>query len=100
VEWQSEKDMRRVQAALSSYGLDPEMVKRLMIEYVFNGNEDQVRQRREEREPWRNERDYYYCVVIPGVEGMPRGLFVEMILVDEDEDLPEVRLVNAHKQSS
>jgi len=31
------------------------------------------------------------------LEVLPRGLFVEIVLDDEDPDLPVVRIVNAHE---
>jgi hypothetical protein len=39
---------------------------------------------------------YFYDIVIDCPE-YPKGLYVEMRLVIDDEDYPEVRIVNAHK---
>jgi hypothetical protein len=41
-------------------------------------------------------RDYWYKVIIPVPDLLAKGLFME--LFDDDPDLPEVRLVNAHEQ--
>jgi hypothetical protein len=51
----------------------------------------------EDRPNWRHQRDYYYWIVLEGVEEeFPRGFFVEMQLTDTDETDPIVHLVNAH----
>jgi hypothetical protein len=43
---------------------------------------------------------YWYRAIIP-VAGLPRGLFVEVILLDdEDEADPAVQIVSAHEQLS
>ncbi len=51
---------------------------------------------RETRTEYR-QHDFYYKVIIP-VEEFPRGLFVELILVDADPEVPTVQIVNAHEQ--
>lgn len=53
---------------------------------------------RETREEFRNYR-YYYKAILP-LDGFNRGVFVEMVLVDDDPDFPTVALVNAHPQRS
>jgi hypothetical protein len=57
-----------------------------------------VLQRLEEREPWRSQYEHYYMVVVPH-QALAKGLFVEMILVDDDPELPVVHIVNAHAQT-
>ena len=52
----------------------------------------------EESRPEYDDRSFYYKAIIP-VEGLPHGLFVEIILDDDDPELPSVRIVNAHKQT-
>ena len=54
---------------------------------------------REERENWRHHRDYWYFCIVP-VDGFRHGLFVEMELSDDDPDVPEVALVNAHPEAA
>ena len=50
-----------------------------------------------EKRPEYDDRRFYYRAIIP-VVGLPRGLFVEIILDDDDAELPCVRIVNAHEQ--
>ena len=49
-----------------------------------------------EKRPEYQDRPFYYKVVLP-LADLPRGLFVEIVLDDEDPDLPVVRIVNAHE---
>src|SRR6266540_5763532 len=49
---------------------------------------------------WKNRRffDRFYYKVILSVPGLIHGLFVELVLTDDDKDLPSVMIVNAHEQ--
>ena len=40
---------------------------------------------------------FYYKVILP-VPGLLQGLFVELVLTDDDADVPSVMIVNAHEQ--
>lgn len=76
--------------------LTPEWVHGELIRYVkCGGAVIQVREKR----PEYSDRSFYYKVVLQ-VEGLPRGLFVEVVLDDEDKDYPAVRIVSAHEQPS
>jgi hypothetical protein len=97
VEWVDERTANRVRNDPANRGLTPDGIKQLLIEYVRQGG--LVEQRPEEREPYRDQRRFWYRVVIP-VSGFPRGLFVELALSDEDPDVLEVSLLNAHPQLS
>jgi hypothetical protein len=44
-----------------------------------------------------NDRRHYYKAIVPAA-GFPLGLFVEIVLSEEDPDLPGVLLVNVHEQ--
>jgi hypothetical protein len=98
-EWADDRVARRVQEQLSDLGLTPREVKRLALAHVRQVGIDAVRQVREERPGWREEYRFYYKVVVP-FEGTPRGLFIEMRLIDPDPDDPQIQLVNAHLQPS
>lgn len=50
-----------------------------------------------ERRPEYSDRDVYFKAVMPFSE-LKHGLFVEMILHDEDAELPVVMIVNCHQQ--
>jgi hypothetical protein len=54
---------------------------------------------REERTNWMHRREFYYYVLIEGIDEFPRNLFVEMELTDDSSDNPMVSLVNAHPSS-
>jgi len=73
-------------------GQTPLGVKDDLIEYVSQGGE--VKQMKEQREEYREERAYWYKVVL-AVPELKHGLFIEIILVNRDPDLPEVRIVRA-----
>lgn len=85
----------RIDAELARYGLFSRGVRDDVIKFVRAGGG--VIQVKEEREQWKDRRDYWYKVTLPKPDLFAKGLFVEMELVNLDPDLPEVRLVNAHE---
>lgn len=92
-EWRDES-AKRIDDHPPAKGLSPHEIKSLLCEFVrCRGEIVQVGEKREEY----HEFEFYYRVVIP-VQGLCRGLFVEMILVDDDADFPVVFIVNAHEQ--
>jgi hypothetical protein len=93
-EW-DEKAARRFGSQPPLPNLTPEGVTQLLHEYVVNQG-GEIIQAEEKREEY-SDRPFYYKVVIP-VEGLRRGLFVELVLDDDDADCPVVRIVNAHEQ--
>jgi hypothetical protein len=96
VEWINDRTALRVRNDPENQGLTPEAIKRLVREYV-EANPQAIEQRHETRDPWRDHRLFWYCVVVP-VEGFHHGLFVEIALSDEDPDCPCVQILNAHSQ--
>lgn len=95
VEWIDDKEANRVRSDPSNQGLTPTEIKRLTREHVRSNGPNCVEQLREERENWKDRREYWYRVLVP-IEGFPHGLFVEMELLDDDPDVPVVALLNAH----
>src|SRR5262249_10569549 len=92
-EWQ-EKAARLFRSDPPLSGLTPEGVRDELIDFVGNGGDVlQVTETRAER----NDRPFYYKVILP-VHGLRRGLFVEMILIDDDPDVPSVEIVSCHEQ--
>ena len=86
---------RRLESHPPRAGLTPEGIKRLLHEYVVQGGElVQI----EEKRPEYQDRPFYYKAIVP-VSGLRQGLFVEVVLIDEDLDYPVVHIVNAHEQS-
>lgn len=74
--------------------LTPEGVKDELIDHVDNGGEVvQVDQTR----PEYKDRPFYYKVIVP-MQGLRHGLFIEIVLDDDDPDLPVVRIVSGHEQ--
>lgn len=68
----------------------------MLCEYVAaHGGE--VKQVVEKRDEYRRERRFYYKLILP-VEAFLHGLFVELVLADDDDELPSVLIVNAHEQ--
>jgi hypothetical protein len=95
VEWHH-KEVDRVRDEMFDSGLSPEGIKDALIAFARGGGKIlQVKEQREER---KNRRDYNYKAILPIPSVFSKGLFVELELVDSDEDYPEVLLVNAHEQ--
>jgi hypothetical protein len=94
VEWVNDAAARRVYRI----GWTPNGIIDLLIEWVRDLSQP-VEQRRETRERWRDEHDFWYCVNVP-VDGQARPMFIEFVLREPcDEDLPEIVIVNAHPTS-
>lgn len=92
-EW-DEKAARRFRAVPPVSALTPEGVKEDLIAHVTAGGD--VIQVAEIR-PEYNYRPFYYKAIIP-TPGLRHGLFVEIVLDDDDADVPSVRIVNCHEQ--
>src|SRR5262245_54946634 len=86
-EW-DDRAARRFRQSPPLPSLTAEGVKALLTDFVgrMGGEVVQV----EETRPEYNDRPFYYKVVIP-VDGLRHGLFVEVVLDDDDPDLPAVR---------
>jgi hypothetical protein len=99
IEWQSAA-YQRVRRDPDMQGLTPEAIRHLLREHVKDGNALEIREEtREEKRLEDPENPYWYRAVIP-VAAFSHGLFVEVILLDHDEEEPFVQIVNAHPQSS
>lgn len=77
-------------------GLEPREIKRSVIEYIKNGGiiKPQL-QHPEDRDAKEREFDWYYSISfdVPEIG----SIYVKAILVDDDNDAPEARLVDGHK---
>lgn len=91
-EW-SVSASRRMRSDISLSGLTEGGVKTLLQEYVAEGGA--IDRRTETRSEY--PQDSWYRVVVP-VEQFRYGLFVEIILVDEDPEAPAVQIVSVHEQ--
>jgi hypothetical protein len=97
-EWR-ESAARRIRERPFCQDLTPEGIKQLLGDYVIDA-QGEVVQIEEKRDEKRQEGyGFYYKVVIP-VPGLPRGLFVELVLIDDDPSDPSVSIVNAHEQNA
>jgi hypothetical protein len=99
VEWVNDKEANRVRIDPANQGLRAGEIIRLLREHVRVSGPSCVEQIREQREGWRDQRDYWYRVIVP-VDGFPHGLFVELQLLDDDPEVPRVVLLNAHPSTS
>ena len=90
--WVNYETARRVRADPANRGLTPEEIIRQVRDFARGGGK--VEQGPETR-PEYSHRRFWYRAVVP-VGGFPRGLFVEMELLDDDPDVPVVILLNAH----
>ena len=66
----------------------------MVIDFVHGGG--LVAQYKETRQNHPDFRSYYKITLT--VAGFPRGVFVELRLIDEDPDNPAVLIVGAHRQ--
>lgn len=89
---QAEILVRRRFAAL---GLTPTGIKQILQDWMLAGRP--FDERRETRSEYAANREFWYRAIIP-VDGLPRGLFVEMELSDPDPEYPTVTILNAHEQ--
>jgi hypothetical protein len=81
-------------------GLTPEGIRHLLRQFVLEGNALNLREETREEYLQENPDDpYWYRAIIP-VPDLPRGLFVEVKLIDDDEKEPWVEIVSAHPQAS
>jgi hypothetical protein len=92
-EWK-EQSARRVRSDAALKGLTPEGIKVLLRNHVAEHGCGVIDQRAESRG---HEQPFWYRVIVP-VEEFTHGLFVEMVLTDDDPDAPAVQIVNAHEQ--
>ena len=93
-EW-DEQAAKRFRSSPPLPGLTPEGVKEELVDYVRQGGD--VVQIDEARQEY-NDRPFYYKVILP-VNGLRHGLFIEVVVDDDDPDLPAVRIVNSHEQT-
>jgi hypothetical protein len=81
-------------------GLTPEGIRGLLRQFVLDGHELTARQETREEFLAQNPDDpFWYRAIIPR-PGFARGLFVEVVLVDDDTEEPWVEVVNCHRQHS
>lgn len=97
VEWKSERLQFRVRNDAELQNLTPKGIVAELVAAVLAGAD--VRQKREARPEWAGQHDFVYEVRFP-VAGLPRDLYVEMVLKDPpDVDCPVVVIVSAHLTS-
>ena len=104
IQWDDRAD-ERARSNPDLQGLTPEGIRRLLHEFVCGGG--RLDERREARPDWLEAnadrpayyRDCWYRAVVPVPGLIPKGLFVEVRLFDDDPDDPWVEIVNAHPQA-
>lgn len=94
LQWE-ERAMRNARSRCA--GLEPREIRRLLIEHVEDGGAVKLHQERDEEWLGRRKFDYWFSVCFP-IEDIG-DIFVKLVLVDDDEDLPEVRIVGAHESN-
>jgi hypothetical protein len=93
-EWDA-KAASRVERDIAMETCKPARIKQLLIDFVLNGGI--VEQVPETRDDY-SFRKYFYKAILP-VSEFRHGLFVEIVLINDDPELPGVLLVNAHEQN-
>lgn len=87
---------RRARRSKELLELTPEGIRLELQQYVRQNGGAVVEQRREQRPDY--PAGFWYRVIIP-YNILTHGLFVELVLVDDDPELPTVQIVNVHPQS-
>lgn len=95
-EWVDERTAQRIRRDPANRNLPPEAIKQLLQDWVRANNP--IYCKVEDRENWKNKRDFVYWVVIDH-PSFDRGLFVELELADPDPNDPRVVILNAHPAS-
>jgi|SRR5581483_477747 len=90
----NQKEERKLRAQPPIPDLLPDQTRKLLVEFVADGGD--IMQVKEARPHWQDLREYWYKAKIP-FEGLPKGLFVEFWLSDDDPDYPAVELTNYHR---
>jgi hypothetical protein len=93
-EWQ-DAIMRRARENPDFNGIEPHEIKKAAIEYVRNGG--RISQRRETDEAWiaRRKFDFWYGLSFD-IAGLNEPVFLKIVLLNEDDELPESLIVGAH----
>jgi hypothetical protein len=78
------------------FGVEPRELRRLAIKYVVQ-DDGLIRIKEESDEEWVGRRRFdYWCSVSFSVED-EGNVFMKIVLVNDDEDYPEARIVGAHE---
>ncbi len=94
--WKSDRTQLRIRENPELLGMTPTAIKKALIRSVESGNFE-LKQARERRENHSEEFDFVYHAIFP-VDGFKYGLYVEIVLLDSDPEVPVISLVNAHPQ--
>ncbi len=98
IQWKPQA-YERVRDDPEMQGLTPERIKELLNVYCKGGGQLEVRhETREELLAQDPDNPYWYRALIPVTEGLicNKELFIELILLDDDEEEPWVEIVNSH----
>jgi hypothetical protein len=99
IQWQ-DAAARLVRIDPDMEGLTPEGIRALLHQFVLDGFCLSVRHETRAEFLQENPDDpFWYRAVIP-VPAFPRGLFVEVKLIDDDPAEPWIEIVSAHRQRS
>lgn len=75
-------------------GLTPEAITTFLRDYIGRGGQ---MDRKADPFPEGHSQDYWYRVIVP-VEEFTHGVFVKIILSDDDPEAPAIRIVSVHEQ--
>jgi hypothetical protein len=81
-------------------GYTPAGIRSILRDFVRNGGK--LTAREEKRQEYFDPDDpWWYRAIIPvdDKQVFPKGLFLEVKLIDDDEDEPWVEIVSAHRQT-
>jgi hypothetical protein len=92
-EWESVKVQRLVINNPGNRGLQLPEIKKLAQGWARN--DGKINCTKETDKDWIEKTDFYYWIRVP-VDDIPNGLFIKMLLINEDLEYPVVALVGAH----
>jgi hypothetical protein len=96
-DWINDKEALRAQNNPANRGLQAPQIRQLAEDWILQGKP--ITCVPEVREGYRDERHFHYDIIIEDLPDFPSGLYVEMDLVNCEEDDPTARVLSAHPPS-
>ena len=94
LEWIDDEVQCRVRNDAELRGLTPKGIKQILIDWV-RMKQCRIDRRPEIRNEYQDRREFWFRA-LGAVSDLPRELFIELELTDEDGDCPVVTILNAH----
>ena len=97
--WEDRLD-RRVRSDARLLGWKVTGIRKELVGHVKSAGSGCVKQIPEQREVWKDDHRFYYKIIVPIDDFLPRGVFVEVVMRVRDPDCPVIQIVNVHRQEA